>query len=698
MCTASTPTGAPFRQETNVTPGSQTKSAGAAVRLVGRIRVTLILGLLAVGIQLALTGDALALGQISYGDCVSSDGSGGLCGATNGLSLSGVGSVAVSPDGKTVYAAVFDTGAVAVLNRATNGELTYAGCVSNDGSGGACADAPGSPLAGADSVKVSSDGRSVYVASFRSGAVVAFDRASGGQLIYAGCVSDDGSGGLCADSPGSLKSPSDLALSPDGTTLYVATTDGVTVLDRAARGQLTYAGCVSNDGSHGSCGTVSGPSLTGAQRLAVSRDGTTVYVTAFARAVMVFDRAGGGQITYAGCVSDDGSGGRCADVPGTPLGTGIALAVSPADDTVYATSSSTGTITALDRAAGGQLTYAGCVSDNGSGGLCADASGSPLGAATDVTVSGDGESIYVTSFAGILTVFDRTPGGQITYAGCVSNDGSAGVCRDLPGNPLTDANSVAVSPDDSSVYAAGVGATILHLLRKTAPDTQITAGPGEGSLVKVRSPTFGFASDQDSARFECAVDGHGFAACATPTTLGPLADGDHRLDVRAVTGGDADRTPASRTFRIDATGPGVPTSTIGHRLPIDTTGPRTRILRGPRSTIRTRGRRVKVRFVFVADEPVATLRCKLDRRAFTPCRSPLVYQVRPGRHSLVVQAIDPSGNAGNTVLRSFRVVRHARRSASRHVSHPNRSGGAQDARTTGQESPINKPVTEEVER
>jgi DNA-binding beta-propeller fold protein YncE len=51
-------------------------------------------------------------------------------------------------------------------------------CVSDDGSGGACAD--GNALAGAQGVAVSSDGKNVYVASTSSGggpgAVVVFAR------------------------------------------------------------------------------------------------------------------------------------------------------------------------------------------------------------------------------------------------------------------------------------------------------------------------------------------------------------------------------------------------------------------------------------------------------------------------------------------------------------------------------------------
>ena len=88
-------------------------------------------------------------------------------------------SVAVSPDGKSVYAASADSDAVARLVRnTTTGAVTQpagtAGCVSETGAG-PCADGHG--LDGARSVAVSADGKSVYVTSLRSNAVARFNRA-----------------------------------------------------------------------------------------------------------------------------------------------------------------------------------------------------------------------------------------------------------------------------------------------------------------------------------------------------------------------------------------------------------------------------------------------------------------------------------------------------------------------------------------
>jgi DNA-binding beta-propeller fold protein YncE len=85
----------------------------------------------------------------------------------------------VSPDNKSVYAGSNLSNAVARFNRnTTSGALTQppgtAGCVSEDGSG-PCADGHG--LYNTHNLAVSGDGKSVYVASYSSSALVRFNRA-----------------------------------------------------------------------------------------------------------------------------------------------------------------------------------------------------------------------------------------------------------------------------------------------------------------------------------------------------------------------------------------------------------------------------------------------------------------------------------------------------------------------------------------
>jgi sugar lactone lactonase YvrE len=135
--------------------------------------------------------------------------------------------VAVSPDGKSVYAAAFLSDSVTLLNRnTTTGAISQpagsAGCVSETGAG-PCAD--GHALDAARSVAVSADGKSVYVASYVSNAVARLNRNTTTGAITqpagsAGCISETGAG-PCADGHG-LDGPYSVAASADGKSVYVA--------------------------------------------------------------------------------------------------------------------------------------------------------------------------------------------------------------------------------------------------------------------------------------------------------------------------------------------------------------------------------------------------------------------------------------------------------------------------------------------
>ena len=107
------------------------------------------------------------------------------------------------------------------------GELSFDACF---GSGAGCTSVPGNPLQNARGVVVSRNG-SVYTTGYESqdanylGFVSHFFTGAGGKLAYDGCVSNDGTGGRCADIPGSgtpLQDPSGLAVSPNGGSVYVS--------------------------------------------------------------------------------------------------------------------------------------------------------------------------------------------------------------------------------------------------------------------------------------------------------------------------------------------------------------------------------------------------------------------------------------------------------------------------------------------
>jgi hypothetical protein len=71
--------------------------------------------------------------------------------------------------------------------------------------------------------------------------------------------------------------------------------------------------------------------------------------------------------------------------------------------------------------------------------------------------------------------------------------------------------------------------------------------------------SFGLSSSEPDATYECQLDGGEFSPCASPVTYSGLSNGQHTFYVRAKdAAGNADATPASRTWTVDVTTSGDP--------------------------------------------------------------------------------------------------------------------------------------------
>ena len=157
------------------------------------------------------------------------------------------------------------------------------------------------------------------------------------------------------------------------------------------------------------------------------------------------------------------------------------------------------------------------------------------------------------------------------------------------------------------------------------PDTTILSGPANPS--NSPSPTFVFGSEP-GATFQCSLDGVPFFSCNSAELFGPLTNGPHSLQVRAVDPvGNTDPTPATYTWTID------------------TTPPNTTIDSGPANPTTS----TTATFAFHSDELGSTFQCSLDGGAFLPCSSGQTYgPLGNGSHSFQVRAIDIAGSADPT--------------------------------------------------
>lgn len=488
---------------------SQTGFGGADIGSKdGTGRITLVAICLAVlallvagGTALAVTGELTQLagtaGCISETGSSAPDGPLGVC--TDGKALDYAASLAITRDGKHVYVVAQHNNAVAAFRRnPVTSELTQLpgtdGCTSENGTHGACA--KGKALRLAFGVVVSGDGNHVYVSAAVDDAIAIFRRnPDTGALTQlpgtAGCISRSGTtvtGQPCADGR-ALDKPRFLAISGDGKHIYAtsATDNAVAIFRRnATTGQLTQlagtAGCVSETGG-GTEGCADGKALQNPFHAAVSPDGETVYVTSLvSHSVSVFRRnSTTGAITQlpdtAGCVSETGTGGACAD--GKVLKQPFSVAVSRDSENVYIASVQSDGVAAFARdTTTGELTQLpgtdGCITETGTGGQCAD--GRAITDAITAAVSPDGENVYVgggyKTFS--LAVLARDPvTGRITQlpgtAGCFVQEGGIGEgCA--PGEGLQGVYYVVVSPGGRSVYVAADQSDAISIFaRQTSP-------------------------------------------------------------------------------------------------------------------------------------------------------------------------------------------------------------------------------------
>lgn len=234
-------------------------------------------------------------GALAFLDCISDDGTDRLC--KNGNALRGAAAIVASPDGKHVYVAAATSNAVLTFVRdGTTGALRQTGCVMDSAPrSGSCV--RGRALGGVVGLALTSDGRTLFATAYDSEALAVFSRNPvNGSIREVGCVSvppyeDEPSDGCEHWLP--LSSPSAVAVTRDGKRVYVSVDSGLTAFSRdPVRGGLEPLGCLTYRDYYDEdivkrCALASG--IASASDVAVSPDGRNVYVTSWGSdAVAVF--------------------------------------------------------------------------------------------------------------------------------------------------------------------------------------------------------------------------------------------------------------------------------------------------------------------------------------------------------------------------------------------------------------------------
>jgi DNA-binding beta-propeller fold protein YncE len=304
------------------------------------------------------------------------------------------------------------------------------GCVVARGEGGSASCTVGSGLVGANSVAVSPDGANVYVVGGRAGnnvsmsfgnlAILKRDQATG-AITLVSCLSSDGTdgregaSGACTPSP-SLLGADGVAVSPDGLTVYVSSKSSASVVAFSrdpATGALTRLGCVQATPRPGApCRAAN--LFSGSRGIVVSADSTALYVAA----------------PVEGAVS-------------TLIGpTAPASSSSPAPARLPVSSIFT------TPPAPAFLSNP-CVAVNGMDGVCAV--GPAMGGISTLALSPDGRQVYGASTASsAVSVFAANAEGALAETGCLKVEAPPGLCA--TSRQMHSPGNLAISPDGRNVY------------------------------------------------------------------------------------------------------------------------------------------------------------------------------------------------------------------------------------------------------
>jgi 6-phosphogluconolactonase (cycloisomerase 2 family) len=433
---------------------------GLDVRRLGLAAALLLLVLA----SLAGLASARGAGNLTFKGCVHDKGPGSDACSKKADGLNGVAQLAPSPKGDSLYATGDLESAVVWLKRSkSSGKLTPKDCVEDHhGDAGCSQEEQG--LGETQDVAVSPDGKSVYAVGRADDAVVRFKRKASGALKGKGCIRDDDHGdSICDSESPALGGAKAVTVSPDGRSVYVAAEfEGLSVFKRNKKtGALTPKQCVvdNDDLSDAGCDGVDG--ISSPQDLVVSKNGKNLYVAGGGNdAVVAFDRnKNTGKLTFVGCIQDNDSGTDSCASSANGLDNVTALALSPDQKSLYATAGNDDAISRFTRDTDtGVIAHAGCTQDNDTGTDSCSGTANGLAFANGVVVNKEGTAVFVTSrFDSAIARFVRDTGtGALSGPECVGDeDVSPEPCGDTaPG--LNTVVGIAMSPQGNSLYTASV--------------------------------------------------------------------------------------------------------------------------------------------------------------------------------------------------------------------------------------------------
>lgn len=383
-------------------------------------------------------------GQMDFRSCVSGTGADTCTPVSNALGQPTA--MGLSSDESRLFVVSHDSDAVSafVRNRATGGlaplKTNQIPCTTQTGGGGTdCADGHG--LNGP--IDVAAGGSTAYIVSDVSDSLVVLTKDNQGgawkelpntsDSFY--CLAATTADGCQATSvPQTLVDPASVATS--GSRVYVGGPGSIAVFSSGIKGRLKQLtsgtnnqdGCVTDDGSGGDCadGTIPGTVVN----MAITRDGKTLYAVTDADSLLVFRKSSTGVLTQLQALA----------VPNVSGLVGVAVDAGSKTTSVYVAGSGSNSIGVFRRdPVTGTLSQPGppgtpqvCINAAGTGGCTAAPALGEIGTLIGVVVYKTNRFAYVAGTGGLASFARNKAFLRLTPlaapAACTTETGNGGAC------------------------------------------------------------------------------------------------------------------------------------------------------------------------------------------------------------------------------------------------------------------------------
>lgn len=429
---------------------------------------------MALMLLLAAPNANAAIGDISGMSCISKAGADGCSLLPQPDALRNPGSAVVAPDGTDVYVgaamgvAHFRRAADGTLTYANCVDVS-----SSVGSACPTAAPPDATSALSDNMillAISPDGRFVYAVSWVDSLLWWSRNTTTGDLTWGGCkdaATDASTNGHCGTATtiaggnfpaGSMAFAQGISITPDGGTLYIADQqEGLLQAQlNTATGAATPTACFNTTGSAATgCTSLAADVPMAASGLDLGSNSRDIYLRSISPGgVTHFQRSPGGATSFFSCIANNSVSASCSTFAPDPVFSysgAIGVAGNELFSHVGNYGTPSGTVAKLTRAADGSLSFVNCASTESAPGPCAVLpAGTLSGNIGKLPVSADGSSVY-TKQAGSPGALTRLTG-TLLLGSCIGVGVPSCAAPPLPAPFIVGVGAGVISPDGRQLY------------------------------------------------------------------------------------------------------------------------------------------------------------------------------------------------------------------------------------------------------